>query len=64
MKIPCENCICLPVCINDVSVEYNVEYSHHIDFGYTQLHNKCYLIHNQIFEDVKKFYLQKMGLIS
>ena len=74
--IPCKNCICIPICINEVKAEYDDStvyntycHSYNFKFDDSVLLGKCSLISAYSYcceenrEFIKKFYLQKKGLI-
>ena len=73
--VPCKDCICLPVCINEVDIKhggplvYNLyRYTYNFIFDDSMLIKKCSLISEYStgykHEFIKKFYLQKKGLIK
>ena len=72
--IPCESCLCLPLCVNIVKftkrhgTKYTFSYGY--GFGIQELENKCSIVSNYVnqrhsnFFKLKNFYLRRRGLID
>ena len=69
MKIPCENCMCLPVCVNKVVITPSVGTKWSFYFYSSSLTDECSILwkfihHGPGFEPTKLFYLKLKGLIK
>jgi hypothetical protein len=69
-KIPCDGCICLPVCISKINFTQDISYSYgYFCHGFDKKKKTCeqlndfLLIDTESYESMKRFFLKKKKLI-